>query len=79
MAIKTAVYWGESSILDPEDRTKVDDEMARLISLNATDGSHTVAEEKIVRSWATIDQAQDWTNFLNALKRPPISIEIVQD
>jgi len=78
MTIKTVVNWGVAQNDPNNDEQTALGYLKNMISIGATDGVAAVENTTITRVWTTIELAQLWIGFLNALDKPPVSADIVQ-
>ena len=81
MAIETRVRLGRAATQVEKDEIAV--RIAAAVSAGTTDG--TVVKEfpydnylrVVIRTWTTIEAADEWVTFSDSLTPPPISAEVV--
>jgi len=83
MTTNTNVAWLVSE-LTPTLEQITADQLSLLVSQGKTDGLTAIqyntpveGRTTYIRSWTTLQDANDWITFLNALATPPISAVVV--
>jgi hypothetical protein len=86
MTTRTQGIWSISDpILGNELKATIDAEINILVSQGKTDGlvervpGPESNQVTYIRNWTTLQDAEDWLIFVNALEVPPVSTAILPD
>ena len=75
MAITTNVVWGRN--FTPDESAEFNIELAADVEAGLTDGTHTGDNTTgVIRTWTTLEAAQDWIDWCNGHTPAPTSAVI---
>ena len=78
MAIKTIIYWNNPEFDHIESEFK--NKLFRMQDLGLTNGRFEIDEnQNTVRTWSTVEAAQEWVDYLNTFTPPPMVARVVEN
>lgn len=77
MTIQTKIKLGR--VTNPREHVQIANKIAELVTSGKTDGIKVYESECAIRTWDTLESANDWIAFINSITSPgPISAEVIE-